>query len=106
MQKKILIVITGSIASYKALYLIRKVKDKIALNVPTSDVTYETRLDFAKLSRQGLNNSGSKLLEFDESVKVEKLQGTPVDIYKFTHKIAQKILMVFISMGVVITLEV
>ena len=69
---------------YKLILPLRKVKDKIALNVPTSDVTYETRLDFAKLSRQGLNNSGSKLLEFDESVKVEKLQGTPVDVYKFT----------------------
>ena len=28
MQKKILIVITGSIASYKTLYLIRKLKEK------------------------------------------------------------------------------
>ncbi len=28
MRKKILIVITGSIASYKALYLIRKLKEK------------------------------------------------------------------------------
>ena len=69
---------------YKLILPLRKVKDKIALNIPTSDVTYETRLDFAKLSRQGLNNSGSKLLKFDESVRVEKLEGTPVDIYKFT----------------------
>ena len=28
MRKKILIVITGSIAAYKALYLIRKLKEK------------------------------------------------------------------------------
>ena len=69
---------------YKLILPLRKVKDKVALNGPKGDFTFETRLEYAKLSRQGLNNSGTHLLKFDESVKVEKLENTPLDIYKFT----------------------
>tara|TARA_B100000427_G_scaffold48987_1_gene36922 strand:- start:27 stop:1025 length:999 start_codon:yes stop_codon:yes gene_type:complete len=69
---------------YKLILPLRKVKDKVALNGPKHEVTYEDRLEFAKLSRQGLNNSGSHLLKLDETVKIEKLENTPVDIYKFT----------------------
>ena len=69
---------------YKLILPLRKVKDKVALNGPKGDFTFEIRLEYAKLSRQGLNNSGTHLLKFDESVKVEKLENTPLDIYKFT----------------------
>ena len=69
---------------YKLILPLRKVKDKVALNGPKGDFTFEIRLEYAKLSRQGLNNSGTHLLKFDESVKVQKLENTPLDIYKFT----------------------
>ena len=59
---------------YKLILPLRKVKDKVALNGPKGDFTFEIRLEYAKLSRQGLNNSGTHLLKFDESVKVEKLE--------------------------------
>jgi len=71
---------------YHLILPLRKVKDKLALNIPTSEMTFERRLEFAKTSRQGLNNSGSHLLKFNETVKVEKLENTPLDIYKFTPK--------------------
>ena len=65
---------------YKLILPLRKVKDKVALNGPKGDFTFEIRLEYAKLSRQGLNNSGTHLLKFDESVKVQKLENTPLDL--------------------------
>ena len=62
---------------YKLIIHLRKVQDNVALNEPKEDFTFERRLEYTRLSRQGLNNRGTHLLKFDKSVKVEKLENTP-----------------------------
>ena len=55
MRKKILIIITGSIASYKALYLIRKLKEKgffINVIMTKSAKKFITPLSVSSLSEQ------------------------------------------------------
>ena len=55
MRKKILIVITGSIAAYKALYLIRKLKEKdffINVIMTNSAKKFITSLSVSSLSEK------------------------------------------------------
>ena len=71
---------------YKNILPIRKLKDKVLLNKPKSQQTYQDRVDFARTARIGYDYTGSRLNKYNENVQLEKVRTSEMDIYKFTPK--------------------
>ena len=65
---------------------LRKVRDRIRLDVTKKNPTFQDRLNYAIDSRANLNNSGERILSFNDEVLMEELEDSPVKIYKFTPK--------------------
>ena len=77
MQKKILIVITGSIASYKALYLIRQLKEKnffINVIMTKSAKKFITPLSVSSLAEKRVYENLFDLTEETEMVILNLLK--------------------------------
>ena len=91
---------------YVNILKLRKVRDRIRLDVTKKNPTFQDRLDYAIDSRANLNNSGERILSFNDEVLMEQLEDSPVKIYKFTPKNAETESMVFIFMVEVILQEV
>ena len=53
---------------YVNILRLRKVRDKLRLDVTSNNPTFQERMDYALDSRNNLNNSGQKLLKFNEEV--------------------------------------
>ena len=68
---------------YLNILKLRKVKDRLRLDVTKKNPTFEDRLDYALDSRANLNNSGEKLHNFNSNVVLEEIKDGPVKIYKF-----------------------
>ena len=71
---------------YKNILPIRKLKDKVLLNKPKSQQTFQDRIDFARTARIGYDYTGSRLHKFKDTVHLEKITTSDMDIYKFTPK--------------------
>ena len=69
---------------YLNILKLRKVKDRLRLDVTKKNPTFEDRLDYALDSRANLNNSGEKLHNFNSNVVLEEIKAGPVIIYKFS----------------------
>lgn len=65
---------------------LRKYRDKIRMNKPVNQVTYQERVEFAKVSREGINYSGIKLNEFHPDVEITKLDNAKFNTHKLTPK--------------------
>ena len=74
---------------YVNILKLRKVRDRIRLDVTKKNPTFQDRLDYAIDSRANLNNSGERILSFNDEVLMEELEDSPVKIYKFTPKNAE-----------------
>ena len=74
---------------YKAILPLRKTRDRILLNKPKSQSTFQDRIDFARTSRVGYDYSGSRLIEYNQNVHFEKIDNLELYIYKFTPKNAK-----------------
>ena len=74
---------------YVNILKLRKVRDRIRFDVTKKNPTFQDRLDYAIDSRANLNNSGERILSFNEEVLLEELEDSPVKIYKFTPKNAK-----------------
>ena len=68
---------------YVNILKLRKVRDRIRLDVTRRNPTFQDRLDYAIDSRANLNNSGERILSFNDDVQIEELKDSPVKIYKF-----------------------
>ena len=69
---------------YVNILRLRKVRDRLRLDVTSNNPTFQERMDYALDSRNNLNNSGQKLLKYNEEVLLEEVNGAPVKIFKFT----------------------
>ena len=69
---------------YLKILKLRKIKDRLRLDVTKKNPTFEDRLDYALDSRANLNNSGEKLHDYNSNVVLEEIKDGPVKIYKFT----------------------
>ena len=69
---------------YVNILKLRKVKDRIRLDVTKKNPSFQDRLNYAIDSRANLNNSGEKILVFNDKVNFEEIHEGPVEIYKFT----------------------
>ena len=65
---------------------LRKYRDKIRMNKPVNQVTHQERVEFAKVSRDGINYSGIKLNEFHPDVKISKVANAKFNTHKLTPK--------------------
>lgn len=65
---------------------IRKYRDKLRMNKPANKITYQDRVNFAKVSRDGINYSGIKLNEFHPDVDITKLTNAKFNTHKLTPK--------------------
>ena len=74
---------------YKTVLPLRKLRDRILLNKPKSQFTFQDRIDFARTSRVGYDYSGSRLIEYNQNVDFEKIENSELEIYKFTPKNAK-----------------
>ena len=74
---------------YVKILKLRKVRDRIRLDVTKKNPTFQDRLNYAIDSRANLNNSGERILSFNDEVLMEELEDSPVKIYKFTPKNAE-----------------
>ena len=74
---------------YVNILKLRKVRDRIRLDVTKKNPTFQDRLNYAIDSRANLNNSGERILSFNDEVLMEELEDSPVKIYKFTPKNAE-----------------
>ena len=74
---------------YVNILKLRKVRDRIRFDVTKKNPTFQDRLDYAIDSRANLNNSGERILSFNDEVLMEELEDSPVKIYKFTPKNAE-----------------
>ena len=68
---------------YLNILKLRKVKDRLRLDVTKKNPTFKDRLDYALDSRANLNNSGEKLHNFNSNVVLEEIKDGPINIYKF-----------------------
>ena len=75
---------------YKNILPIRKLKDKVLLNKPKSQQTFQDRIDFARTARIGYDYTGSRLNKFNDNVHLEKIATSEMDIYKFTPNNSQE----------------
>ena len=75
---------------YKNILPIRKLKDKVLLNKPKSQQTFQDRIDFARTARIGYDYTGSRLNKFNDNVHLEKIANSEMDIYKFTPNNSQE----------------
>ena len=50
----------------------------------SNNPTFQERMDYALDSRNNLNNSGQKLLRYNEEFFLEEVNGGPVKRFKFT----------------------
>ena len=74
---------------YVNILKLRKVRDRIRFDETKKNPTFQDRLDYAVDSRANLNNSGERILSFNDEVLMEELEDSPVKIYKFTPKNAE-----------------
>ena len=74
---------------YVNILKLRKVRDRIRLDVTRKNPTFQDRLDYAIDSRSNLNTSGERILSFNDEVQMEEVKNSPVKIYKFTPKNAE-----------------
>jgi len=58
----------------------------LRMNKPVNQVTYQERVEFAKVSREGINYSGIKLNEFHPDVEITKLANAKFNTHKLTPK--------------------
>ena len=71
---------------YVNILKLRKVRDRIRLDVTRRNPTFQDRLDYAIDSRSNLNTSGERILSFNDEVQMEEVNNAPIKIYKFTPK--------------------
>ena len=69
---------------YVNILKLRKVRDRIRLDVTKNNPTFQDRLNYAIDSRANLNNSGERILFFNENVDIEEIKDGLVALYKFT----------------------
>ena len=69
---------------YVNILRLRKVRDRLRLDVTSNNPTFQERMDYALDSRNNLNNSGQKLLKYNKEVLLEEVNGAPIKIFKFT----------------------
>ena len=62
---------------YVKILKLRKVRDRIRLDVTRKNPTFQDRLDYAIDSRSNLNASGERILSFNENVQIEEIQNSP-----------------------------
>ena len=74
---------------YVNILKLRKVRDRIRLDVTRRNPTFQDRLDYAIDSRSNLNTSGERILSFNDEVQMEEVNNAPIKIYKFTPKNAE-----------------
>ena len=65
---------------------LRKYRDKLRMNKPANKITVQDRVNFAKVSRDGINYSGIKLNEFHPDVDITKLTNAKFNTHKLTPK--------------------
>jgi len=65
---------------------LRKYRDKIRMSKPVNQVTYQERVNFAKVSRDGINYSGIKLNEFHSDIEISKLTDAKFNTHKLSPK--------------------
>jgi len=75
---------------YVNILRLRKVRDRLRLENTSKNPTFQERMDYALDSRNNLNNSGQKLLKYNEEVLLEEIDGAPVKIFKLTPPNANK----------------
>ena len=68
---------------YVNILKLRKVRDRIRLDVTRKNPTFQDRLDYAIDSRSNLNTSGERILSFNDEVQMEEVNNAPIKIYKF-----------------------
>ena len=59
---------------YVNILKLRKVRDRLRLDVTRKNPTFQDRLDYAIDSRVNLNNSGERILPFNNEVQMEELK--------------------------------
>ena len=69
---------------YVNILKLRKVRDQIRQDAIKKNPTFQDRLNYAIDSRANLNNSGERILSFDNEVHMEEIDDSPIKIYKFT----------------------
>ena len=65
---------------------LRKYRDKLRMDKPANKITYQERVNFSKVSRDGINYSGIKLNEFHPDVDITKLTNAKFNTHKLTPK--------------------
>src|SRR6056300_1358245 len=85
---------------------LRKYRDKIRMNKPVNQVTYQERVEFARVSREGINYSGIKLMNSILKLRLQKSQMRNLTPINLLQRIQKVMFMEFIFMEAVITLEV
>ena len=65
---------------------LRKYRDKIRMSKPVNQVTYKERVEFAKVSRDGINYSGIKLNEFHPDIEITKMENAKFNTHKLSPK--------------------
>ena len=75
---------------YVNILRLRKVRDRLRLDVTSNNPTFQERMDYALDSRNNLNTSGQKLHKYNEEVLLEEIHGAPVKTFKFTPPNANK----------------
>ena len=70
---------------YKTVLPLRKLRDRILLNKPKSQFTFQDRIDFARTSRVGYDYSGSRLIEYNQNVDFEKIENSELETVSYTH---------------------
>ena len=59
---------------YVNILKLRKVRDRIRFDVTKKNPTFQDRLNYAIDSRANLNNSGERILSFNDEVLMEELE--------------------------------
>ena len=60
---------------YVNILRLRKVRDRLRLDVTSNNPTFQERMDYALDSRNNLNTSGQKLHKYNEEVLLEEIHG-------------------------------